>query len=54
MVKRKRVKRRKKSEKINEFIEYVKSLSRPTYFLTTERPRIETYEEVQEGYYGWF
>jgi hypothetical protein len=47
-----RVKRRKKSKRIIEFIEYVKSLSEPTYFLTIERPRIETYEEVEEDYHG--
>ena len=46
-----RVKRSENNEDINRFVEYVKSLSRPIYFLTTERPKIETYEEFEKPFY---
>lgn len=48
-----RVKRRERNKDINEFIDYVKSLSKLTYFLTVERPKIETYEEYEEDFYGY-
>ncbi|MCX5633333.1 MAG: reverse transcriptase domain-containing protein [Phycisphaerae bacterium] len=46
-----RVKRKESNNDINEFIDYVKSLSKPTYFLTVERPRIKTYEEYEGNFY---
>lgn len=39
-----RVKRQENNDDINKFIDYVKSLQKPIYYLTTERPKIETYE----------
>jgi len=38
------------NEDISQFIDYVKSLSKPLYFLTVERPKIETYEEFEKLY----
>jgi hypothetical protein len=46
-----RIKRSEKNEDINRFVEYVKSLSRHIYFLTTERPKIETYKEFEKPFY---
>jgi len=46
-----RIKRSENNEDINQFIEYVKSLTRPIYFLTTERPKIETYEQFEKPFY---
>lgn len=43
-----RIKTNENDKDISQFIEYVKSLSRPIYFLTTERPKIETLEK--DGY----
>lgn len=45
------IKRGENNKDIDRFIEYVKSLSKPIYFLTTERPKIETYEQFKEPYY---
>lgn len=39
-----RVKRLENNDDINKFVDYVKSLQKPIYYLTTERPKIETYE----------
>jgi hypothetical protein len=46
-----RIKRGENNEDSGLFIEYVKSLSKPIYFLTTERPKIEIYEKTEESYY---
>jgi hypothetical protein len=46
-----RIKRSENNEDINQFVEYLKSLSRPIYFLTTERPKIETYEGFEKPFY---
>jgi len=46
-----RIKRNEQNEEIGQFVDYVKSLSNPIYFLTTERPKIETYEEIGEPFY---
>lgn len=46
-----RIKRGENNEDINKFIKYVKSLSKPIYFLTTERPKIEIYEQTEESFY---
>jgi hypothetical protein len=45
------IKQSENNEDINQFIEYVKSLSKPFYFLTTERPKIETYEQYEKPFY---
>lgn len=45
------IKQSENNEDINQFIEYVKSLSKPIYFLTTERPKIETYEQYEKPFY---
>jgi len=45
------IKRNENNEDINRFIEYVKSLSKSIYFLTTERPKIETYEDLEKSFY---
>ena len=47
-----RVKASEQNEEIGQFIDYVKSLSNPIYFLTTERRKIETYEGVEEPSYA--
>lgn len=46
-----RIKRNEQNEEIGQFVDYVKSLSNPIYFLPTERPKIETYEEIEEPFY---
>jgi hypothetical protein len=47
------VKRKEKDEDISQFIDYVKSLPKPIYFLTTKRQKIETYDEYEEEFYGY-
>jgi len=44
------VKQTENNKDISQFIDYVKSLSKPLYFLTVERPKIETYEEFEKLY----
>lgn len=46
-----RVKRIETSQEILQFLDYVKSLSQPTYFLSIERPKIETYEGFEKPGY---
>ncbi len=46
-----RVKASKHDEGIGQFADYVKSLSNPIYFLTTEKPTIEIYEGEEEPFY---
>ena len=46
-----RTKRSENNKEINQFVEYVKSLSNPIYFLTTQRPKIETYEQFEKPFY---
>lgn len=46
-----RIKRGENNEDSKLFIKYVKSLSKPIYFLTTERPKIDIYEQTEESYY---
>ena len=46
-----RIKRSESNNEIKQFIDYVKSLLRPIYFLTTERPKIETYEKFKKSFY---
>lgn len=46
-----RVKRCDSNGEISQFIDYVKRLKEPLYYLTTERPKIETYEESEEPSY---
>lgn len=46
-----RIKRGENNEGSTQFIEYVKSLLKPIYFLTIERPKIEIYEQTEELYY---
>jgi len=46
-----RVKRNENNEEITQFIDYVKSLLKPIYFLTLERPKIETYEKFEKPFY---
>jgi len=48
-----RVKRCENNEDINKFIHYVKSLQHPIYYLTTERPKIETYEKYERPLYEY-
>jgi len=47
------VKRHENNEDINKFIDYVKSLQKPIYYLTTERPKIETYEKYERPFYEY-
>lgn len=49
-----RIKRIETNQEIIQFLDYVKSLSQPTYFLSIERPKIETYEEYEEPGYESF
>ena len=46
-----RVKSQSNDEEIDEFIDYVKSLSSPIYYLVTELPKIETYDKFEEPSY---
>ena len=46
-----RVKKSEQNEEIGQFIDYVRSLSNPIYFLTTKRPTIEIYEGEEEPFY---
>lgn len=46
-----RIKRSENNGDINQFIEYVKSLKGPVYFLNTERPKIESYKELEIPFY---
>jgi hypothetical protein len=48
-----RVKRLENNEDINKFIDYIKSLQKPIYYLTTERPKIETYEKYERSLYEY-
>jgi len=49
-----RVKRLANNDDINKFIDYVKkSLQKPIYYLTTERPKIETYEKYERPLYEY-
>ncbi|MDL1955722.1 MAG: RNA-directed DNA polymerase [Candidatus Desulfofervidus auxilii] len=48
-----RVKRRESDVKIKQFVDYVKSLKSPIYYLTTEKPKIETYEEFEGPIYEY-
>jgi len=47
------VKRLESDVKIKQFIDYVKSLKNPIYYLTTEKPKIETYEEFEGPIYEY-
>ena len=47
-----RIKRTEANDEISQFIDYVKSLSKYIYFLTTEMPKIEIYEEFEKSFYG--
>ena len=46
-----RIKRREGDGEIGQFVDYIKSLSGPIYYLTTERPRIETYRKFEPPSY---
>ncbi len=46
-----RIKRSENDEDINQFIDYVKSLKSPIYFLKTERPKIENYSKFEKPSY---
>jgi hypothetical protein len=46
-----RVKRNEGNVEVNQFLDYIKSLSNPIYYLVAERPKIETYEEFERPPY---
>jgi len=48
-----RVKRNENNKEINQFIDYVKSLQHPIYYLTTEKPKIETYKKYKRPLYEY-
>ena len=48
-----RVKRLESDVKIKQFVDYVKSLRNPIYYLTKEKPKIETYEEFEGPIYEY-
>ena len=49
-----RVKRHESDDvKIKQFVDYVKSLESPIYYLTTEKPKIETYEKYERPLYEY-
>jgi hypothetical protein len=48
-----RVKRSENNDDINKFIDYVKSLQKPIYYLLTERPKIETYKKYEGAPYEY-
>ena len=46
-----RIKRSENDKHINQFIDYVKSLKSPIYFLETERPKIENFSDFEKPSY---
>jgi len=48
-----RIRRNEKDNEITLFIDYVKSLKTPIYYLDVDRPKLEILEEAESSWYPW-